>query len=952
MSEYDVFLSHNSADKPAVEELARRLVKAGVQPWLDRWNLIPGEPWQEAIEEALERCATCAVFVGPSGTGPWQNEEMRAAIDRRVRESEGRFRVIPVLLPGAERGERSRLPTFLVATTWVEFRRSLDDEDAFHRLVSGVRGVEPGPGPGQAIYEGECPYRGLQFFDVEHAPFFFGREALTEWLLEELHSDNHFLAIIGPSGSGKSSLARAGLVAALEQGEIEGSSKWPIVILRPGPDPLESLAIALSSYTSDVLALVDQLGRDERRLHITTRVALRDVSPERRLVVLVDQFEEVFTLCHDEKLRQDLINNLLYASGVAGGQTLVLLTMRADFYSKCAAYPALAAALSDHQLLVGPMTEDELRSAIERPAQLAGCEFEPGLVDTLLRDVLDQPGGLPLLQHALLELWEGRQGRRLTFAAYREIGGVGGAIAHRADSIYAGFDVAQRAITRRVMLRLTQPGEGTEDTRRRAPLAELLPAEGGAAEVEKVIGELADARLLTTSKDERGDETVDVAHEALIQSWPRLRSWIDEDRAILRTHRRLAEAAMEWVRHDQDESYLYRGARLAQVEKIKGDIAFSALESEFFQASIDARQAERRARRRRRALQMVAVGLALLLLISLGFVVRQIRRSQSLWQPVTGFPDDPVLALAVTDEVSPTYYAATADIGVGRSRDGVTWTLHRTGLPTAEEPASGIEGRDVRNVGRLAVDVLDPQRVFAFVEEYGIYRSEDGGETWQPANTGLPDAFANRLAARGNLVLAVFDRFAGRSLYASLDSGASWELIGGQGEAPLDKVYSVYIAPGGDQVYVGAEGGLYSSATGPPWTWEQILELGPVNIITPEAAGGGFYLVTYNTQQDQGGIYRWSPGEEAQQLTTLDGLPIRLAPHPDPTASIAAYVLLFNGQVLAVTHGGRIESLDQRPGLTHDMLAVAGPTGKDTRLVLGHQDGLLEYQGVPDVTQR
>jgi hypothetical protein len=338
MPEYDVFLSHSSADKAAVEALARRLVQGGLQPWLDKWNLIPGEPWQEAIEEALECCATCAVFIGPTGTGPWQNAEMRAAIDQRVSGSEARFRVIPVLLPDAERGERSRLPTFLAATTWVEFRDGLDDEDAFHRLVSGIRGVEPGPGPGQAVYEGECPYRGLQFFDVEHAPFFFGREALTGWLLNELR-DNRFLAIIGPSGSGKSSLARAGLVAALTRGELPGSDHWPVAICRPGPDPLESLAVAFSSCTDDVLALADQLREDERRLHVTARVALRDDRPERRLVVLVDQFEEMFTRCHDEAQRQALVNNLLYAATVTGGQTVVILAMRADFYGKALSTP-------------------------------------------------------------------------------------------------------------------------------------------------------------------------------------------------------------------------------------------------------------------------------------------------------------------------------------------------------------------------------------------------------------------------------------------------------------------------------------------------------------------------------------------------------------------------------------------------------------------------------------
>jgi hypothetical protein len=181
-----VFLSHATADKPSVEELAIVLQKRGIEPRLDRWHLVPGNPWQEAIEKALGECAACAVFIGPSAIGPWQNAEMRAAIERRVSDKTHRFRVIPVLLPGAERPQRSSLPMFLVATTWVEFHKSLDDEDALHRLECGIRGIPPGPGPGQALYEGQCPYRGLEFFDVAHAPYFFGREKLTARLVEKL----------------------------------------------------------------------------------------------------------------------------------------------------------------------------------------------------------------------------------------------------------------------------------------------------------------------------------------------------------------------------------------------------------------------------------------------------------------------------------------------------------------------------------------------------------------------------------------------------------------------------------------------------------------------------------------------------------------------------------------------------------------------------------------------
>ena len=225
-SHYDVFLSHNSVDKPRVEDLARQLKQVGIEPFLDKWNLIPGQPWQEALQEALIKSAACAVFIGPGGFSPWQHEEVMAAIEHRVAESRGGYRVIPVLLPGASRPGEKGLPPFLLRTTWVKFSRTLDDAEEFHHLVCGIRGLAPGPGPGQAIFEGECPYRGLQVFEEKHARFFFGREAQVDWLLshrlapmaESSHA-TRFQAILGPSGSGKSSLALAGLIPALKGGK-------------------------------------------------------------------------------------------------------------------------------------------------------------------------------------------------------------------------------------------------------------------------------------------------------------------------------------------------------------------------------------------------------------------------------------------------------------------------------------------------------------------------------------------------------------------------------------------------------------------------------------------------------------------------------------------------------------------------------------------------------------
>jgi serine phosphatase RsbU (regulator of sigma subunit) len=495
--------------------------------------------------------------------------------------------------------------------TWVDFANGLDDEQAIHRLVCGIRGIAPGPGPGHAIFEGECPYRGLDAFKEEHARFFFGRATQVDWLLRHrvgpMAQSSHarrFLAILGPSGSGKSSLALAGLIPALRAGKVAGSAAWPIIIFRPGYNPLENLAIELSRLGGSVPTpvaiqnLIAGLIQDRSTLHLTARLALHEVAAS-RLVVLVDQFEEIFSLCTDEALRRALIENLLYAASIVAGPTVVFLTMRVDFLGKCVSSPELAAALSDGQELVGPMKKDELRMAIEQPASLVGCALEPGLTDLLLQDVQGQAGTLPLMQYTLLELWRARRGRRLTIAAYREVGGVEGALEHRADEIFAGFRSRPQEldICRRIFLRLTQPGEGTEDTKRRARFDELIPSQAEHATVEEVVRKLVDARLITTGGREtaapRRDESdpppyIEIAHEALIRGCGQLRQWIDADRAGLRTHRQLTEAVRDWDQHRRDASYLYVGSRLdvarEWADTHKADI--SPLELEFLEASL------------------------------------------------------------------------------------------------------------------------------------------------------------------------------------------------------------------------------------------------------------------------------------------------------------------------------------------------------------------------------
>jgi WD40 repeat protein/class 3 adenylate cyclase len=422
-----------------------------------------------------------------------------------------------------------------------------------------------------------CPYKGLASFEADDANDFFGREQLVEDLVGRLQ-EGPFLAVVGASGSGKSSLVRAGVVPEL----LRLGPALSAAVFSPGEHPLAELAAAAD-----------------------------------RLIV-VDQLEEVFTLCRDEDERRAFVDALLDA---AGRGTLVIVVVRADFYGHCAAYPRLAKALEDRQALVGPMSEEDLRRAIERPAEHAGLLLEPGLVEGILRDVVGQPGALPLLSHSLLETWKRRSGRMLTLIGYLQAGGVQGAIAKTAETVYHdALSSDQQALARNIFLRLTEVGDGTEDTRRRVAIAELPPRPQLAEDVDEVLRTLAEARLVTI-----GEGTVEVAHEALIRHWPTLRRWLDEDREGRLIHRRLTEAGQEWNATVRDPALLYRGTRLAGASEWAGahDSELNELEREFLQASRDAELHEletTRKRNRRLRILLAGAGVALAVAIAAGIL--------------------------------------------------------------------------------------------------------------------------------------------------------------------------------------------------------------------------------------------------------------------------------------------------------------------------------------------
>jgi CHASE2 domain-containing sensor protein len=611
-AQFDVFLSYNSRDREIVERIAERLKRSGLEPWLDKWAQTPGGEWQEELARGIEASRACAVFVGPSDLGAWGLQELAFALDRSTRERD--FRVFPVLLPGLrEPFDPTVLPHFLRTRTWVDYRRGYESDRALQDLIAAVRGVPFGPSVATEPWTGLTPYRGLQPFGEGDAKLFFGRDREVQRLVEMLKRVR-FLAVVGASGSGKSSLVRAGLVAALRAGALSDVTGWTICVLQPGADPLGTLAarIVALGNGAGMQATLDALGDDPRTLHLASALALTSRPSGERLLLVVDQLEETFTLANDEQALNCFFDNLLFASSAAGGRCTVVVTLRSDFYTRLAAYSELAQQMAAHQFLLTPMERDGLRQVIEEPARLAGMELESGLVETILDDVASQPGALPLLEHALLELWERRRGRMLTLEGYRESGGVSGALATRAEAIYGGFDAERKAVAKRVLLRLTQPGEGTEDTRRQATMNELVTGRAEADALQGVVGELAHARMLTVGGEGPEEERwVDVSHEALIRGWQRLRGWVDEDRAGLQVHRRLREAAQEWQRLGRDPELVHRGALLAEAVEWRKDHEqdLNDLERAFLDASLELQVRQRRAARWSRGLAAAVIAL-------------------------------------------------------------------------------------------------------------------------------------------------------------------------------------------------------------------------------------------------------------------------------------------------------------------------------------------------------
>jgi WD40 repeat protein/DNA-binding SARP family transcriptional activator len=469
------------------------------------------------------------------------------------------------------------------------------------------------------------PYKGLAAFDEADAPFFFGREALVERLLNRLGDDHkyaRFLAVVGPSGSGKSSLVKAGLVPALRSGALPGSKEWFIVPMTPGTHPLEELEINLTRISSNPsLSLMEHLRRDERGLLRAVRLALP--ADDCQLLLVIDQFEETFTLAEDKAEAKRFLDGLYIAATATRSPVRVIITLRADFYDRPLMHPDFSKLVQERTEVVVPLTLQELESAIASPAGLVGVSLDPALVTAMVVDVIEQPDALPLLQYALTELFEQRKGDTLALEDYQAMGGVEGVLERSAEAVFERLEDTGQDMAHQLFLRLVTLGEGVEDTRRRALRSELealdfspstrmaaangnttSPLDDTPLSMGQVIDLFGSARLLSFSLDPlTRTPTVDITHEALLREWPRLRLWLEDGRADVRTQRALAGAAVEWEKADRDPSFLLHGVRLSQFESWAGetDLALTGQERLFLKASLDQRALQQQAEEERKA---------------------------------------------------------------------------------------------------------------------------------------------------------------------------------------------------------------------------------------------------------------------------------------------------------------------------------------------------------------
>lgn len=675
---------------------------------------------------------------------------------------------------------------------------------------------------GQQRTDTPTPYRGLEPFQTEHADWFFGRSRLTETLVHRVTADPPGMVVaVGSSGSGKSSLLRAGLLPALCGNENRAGDRWQGLLLTPGPRPTSALSAQLAMVVDVAADAIEAELRDE-----PARAARRVRQlVGRPLLLVVDQFEEVFTVAGTDVAEQvAFLDALRELAEPADGALRVVAGMRADFYPDALHWPVLASALQDKQVTVGPMTETELRQAIVEPARLAGMDVESGLTDVLLRDLMPvgsprgkrDAGALPLLSHALLATWEQGQHRTMSIDDYLATGGIHGAIAKTAETIFTGLTRPEQTLARQLFLRLVHVGDNSPDTRRRIQLEELI---GGLDDkrdtrTRNVLGRYVDRRLITADVD-----GVEISHDALLDCWPRLRDWIDTDRTGHRLHRRLTEAAHGWHDAERDPDALYRGVRLdATVDWVtkqdhRGEL--NQLEQEFVDASVEASTADRlRERRRTRRLWWLAAALGALLVLSAATTVYSFQQRAAAEQQRATADRERNLAISrqvagTANRLADTDPALAAQLAVAAYRIAPTVEATSSLLAAASRPAVS---RMVRPSGQRQAVAVNPAGTL--LAAAGANDADNTVLLWDLRDPSRPRLLDSRLTGHTGAIFAVTFSPDGNTLVTgSADQTVRlWDVtdfanprsLGQPLTGPQDRVLAVEFSPDGNTLAAGS----------------------------------------------------------------------------------------------------------------------------------------------------